>query len=107
MYKKDPTSFKIYKLHQLKPDVWRFNVSVYTSFGWLYVKGFRIRGNRIMSPSFHTHAWPTPIVNLPRDLRVAIRKRIHKQIRKVTNEFSDRDRVGTTDSASSEQDREG
>ena len=96
MYKKDPTSFKIYKLHQLKPDVWRFNVSVYTSFGWLYVKGFRIRGNRIMSPSFHTHAWPTPIVNLPRDLRSAIRKRIQKQIRKVTDGISNRDRAGDT-----------
>src|SRR6185436_2796037 len=104
---KDPRSYKIYKLHQLCEDTWKFNVIIYTSFGWVYLKGFRIRNNRLMSPSFNfTGSWPSSIVLLPRDFRDAIRKRVQKQRRKVTiDSVNDRDSAEPTARLSSGADR--
>jgi hypothetical protein len=105
VYKNDPTNYKITNLRQLCEDTWRFNVSVYTSFGWIYIKGFRIRSNRLMSPSFNfSGSWPTSIVNLPRDLRDAIRKRVQKKIRKVIDDTNDRDSAEFSHSLSSSKD---
>ena len=88
---KDPRSWKLSNLLQLCDNTWRFDVSLYTSYGWLYIKGFRIRDNRLMPPSYHfSGSWPTSIVRVPRDLRDAIRKRVQKQIRKVTSDSPNR-----------------